>query len=290
MEMKGKRCLITGATAGIGEVAAIEIARQGADVVIVGRNENRCKNTLAKMKATGGGGDLSYMVADLSSRASVLDLAARFKSKFNRLDVLINNAGAVFFKDERSVDGLEMTWALNHFGYFWLTEELLDVIKDSAPSRIINVSSDAHKRAKLNRVNCIDEKNKVPYFTYGNSKLANILFTVELSKRLAGTGVTANSMHPGVVATNFGANNGIPGRIFNLLTAWVAITSEEGARTIIYLATSPEVDGVSGNYFVKDKVVASSKESQDEALARKLWQQSEQRTREIDAHTSPITV
>ncbi|MBX3074677.1 SDR family oxidoreductase [Candidatus Obscuribacterales bacterium] len=288
--MKGKRCLITGATAGIGEVAAVEIARQGADVVIVGRNENRCKNTLAKMIATEGGGDLSYFVADLSSRQSVIELAQQYKEKFDRLDVLVNNAGAVFFKDERSVDGLEMTWALNHFGYFWLTEELLDLIKESAPSRIINVSSDAHKRARLNPDHCIDEKNRVPYFTYGNSKLANILFTVELSKRLSDTSVTANSMHPGVVSTNFGANNGIPGRIFNLMTAFVSITAEEGAKTIIYLATSPEVDGVSGNYFVKEKVVASSKESQDAQLARKLWQQSEQTTREIDAHLKRVTV
>lgn len=288
--MQGKRCLITGATAGIGEVAAIEIARQGADVVIVGRNENRCKNTIAKMKATEGGGDRSYLIADLSSRRQVKELAKEFKSKFDRLDVLINNAGAVFFRDERSEDGLEMTWALNHFAYHWLTEELLDVIKESSPSRIINVSSDAHKRARLKRDHCIDDKNKVPYFTYGNSKLANILFTVELSKRLAGTGVTANSMHPGVVATNFGANNGIPGRIFNLMTAWVAITSEEGARTIIYLATSPEVDGVSGNYFVKNKVVASSKQAQDEELARKLWEQTEQKTREIDAYLTRVTV
>lgn len=288
--MKGKRCLITGATAGIGEVAAVEIARQGADVVIVGRNENRCKNTIAKMIATTGGGDLSYIVADLSSRESVIELARKYKAKYDRLDVLVNNAGAVFFKDERSVDGLEMTWALNHFGYFWLTEELLDVIKASAPSRIINVSSDAHKRARLNPERCIDEKNRVPYFTYGNSKLANILFTVELSKRLADTSVTANSMHPGVVSTNFGANNGIPGRIFNLMTAFVSITAEEGAKTIVYLATSPEVDGVSGNYFVKEKVVASSKQSQDAQLARKLWQQSEQKTREIDAHLKRITV
>lgn len=280
--MEGKRCLITGATAGIGEVAAIDLAKRNYDVVIVGRNEARCQATLARMKETGGTGDLSYLVADLSSRKAVLDLAAQYRAKYDRLDVLINNAGAVFFKDQRSADDIEMTWALNHFGYFWLTEELLDLIKKTPASRIINVSSDAHKRARLNRENCIDKVNKVPYFTYGNSKLANLLFTFELSRRLEGTGVTANALHPGVVATNFGANNGIPGRIFNLLTTFIAITSEAGARTIIYLATSPDVDGVTGNYFVKEKVVRSSQESQDRQLAQKLWQQSVALTESID--------
>jgi len=280
-DMKGKRCLITGATAGIGEVAAIDLARRGADVVIIGRNEARCKNTLVKMQAQSGGGDLSYLVADLSSRKQVLECAREYREKFDRLDVLINNAGAVFFKDERSADGLEMTWALNHFGYFWLTEELLDLVKASAPARIINVSSDAHKRARLNREQCIDNVNRVPYFTYGNSKLANILFTKELAKRVDGTGVTVNCMHPGVVATNFGANNGIPGRIFNLATSFFGISCEAGARTIIYLATSPAVAGDTGKYFVKEKEVVSSSESRDAELASKLWSQSELKTREL---------
>lgn len=280
--MKGKRCLITGATAGIGEVAAIDLAKRNCDVVIVGRNESRCQATLAKMRATGGTGDLSYLVADLSSRKSVLNLANQYREKYDRLDILINNAGAVFFSDQRSADNIEMTWALNHFGYFWLTEELLDLIRKTPGARIINVSSDAHKRARLNRENCVDKVNKVPYFTYGNSKLANLLFTFELARRLEGTGITANALHPGVVATNFGANNGIPGRIFNLLTTFIAITSEAGARTIIYLATAPEVSGVTGKYFVKEKVERSSKESQDVALAKTLWQQSTAITESID--------
>lgn len=281
--MKDKRCLITGATAGIGEVAAIEIARKGYDVVIVGRNESRCQATLARMKETGGTGDLSYLVADLSSRKSVRELAAQYRSKYDRLDILINNAGAVFFKDQRSADNLEMTWALNHFGYFWLTEELLDLIKKTPNARIINVSSDAHKRARLNRDRVVDHINQVPYFTYGNSKLANLLFTFELARRLEGTDITVNALHPGVVATNFGANNGIPGRIFNLLTAFVAITSEAGARTIIYLATSPEAEGVTGKYFVKEKIQKSSTESQDKMLAKLLWQKSVELTTAIDS-------
>lgn len=280
--MKGKRCLITGATAGIGEVAAIDLAKRDCDVVIVGRNEARCQATLAKMKATGGNGDLSYLVADLSSRKAVLELANQYRSKYDRLDVLINNAGAVFFNDQRSADNIEMTWALNHFGYFWLTEELLDLVKKTPGSRIINVSSDAHKRARLNRENCIDKVNKVPYFTYGNSKLANLLFTFELARRLEGSGVTVNALHPGVVATNFGANNGIPGRIFNLLTTFIAITSEAGARTIIYLATSPDVADITGKYFVKEKIERSTRESQDVPLSRLLWAQSTAITESID--------
>jgi retinol dehydrogenase 12 len=283
--MSKKRCLITGATAGIGEVAAIALAKDNYDVVIVGRNESKCKATLAKMKETGGTGDLDYLVADLSSRKSVLELADEYREKYDGLDILINNAGAVFFKDERSADDLEMTWALNHFGYFWLTESLLDLIARSSAARIINVSSDAHKRARLNRSQCIDKVNRVPYFTYGNSKLANLLFTFELARKFEGKRVTVNALHPGMVATNFGANNGIPGRIFNLLTCFFAISSEAGARTIIYLATSPAVENVSGKYFVKEKVETSSSESQDISLAKELWKQTEDVTKTIDSKT-----
>ncbi|MDZ4834038.1 MAG: SDR family oxidoreductase [Candidatus Melainabacteria bacterium] len=281
--MKSKRYLVTGATAGIGAVTAVELAKQNYDVVIVGRNEARCQATLQHMKDTGGTGDLSYLVADLSSRKDVLKLAAEYKAKFDSLDVLINNAGAVFFNDRRSADNIEMTWALNHFGYFWLTAELLDLLKQSPSARIINVSSDAHKRARLNREQCVDRVNKVPYFTYGNSKLANLLFTFELARRLEGTGIIVNALHPGVVATNFGANNGIPGRIFNLLTTFVAITCEAGARTILYLATSADVAKVTGKYFVKEKIERSSRQSQDILLAKHLWQQSEEVTRSLDS-------
>lgn len=282
-DMKGKRCLITGATAGIGEVAAIDLAGRGADVVIVGRNEQKCKATLEKMKATGGGGDLSYLVADLSSYAQVNKLAADYRTKFDKLNILINNAGAIFFSDERSVDGLEMTWALNHFGYYWLTMDLLDVIKASAPARIINVSSAAHQRARLNKDKPIDEKNSFAYFTYGNTKLANVLFTKELARQLEGTGVTVNALHPGVVATRFGANNGIPGTLFNLATSFIAITCEAGAKTIIYLATSPDVENVTGKYFVKEREVNSSGPSKDPALATALWNASEEVTRKVNA-------
>lgn len=284
--MKGKVCLITGATAGIGEVAAIEIAKMGADVVFTARNEARAKNTLAKLEAVASENHCSYLLADLSSREQTLRLASEFKSKFNRLDVLINNAGAIFFNDQKSCDGIEMTWALNHFGYFWLTLELLDLIKASAPSRIINVSSAAHKRATLASENLVDPKNSFSYFTYGNTKLANVLFTVELAKMLEETGVTVNALHPGVVATNFGANNGIGGRLFNMVSGVFAITCEEGAKTIIYLATSPDVENVTGKYFVEEKEARTSNRSKDKALAERLWSISEKITQETDARLS----
>lgn len=280
--MKGKRCLLTGATAGIGEVAAIRLAALGYDVVIVGRDERRCQSSLERMKATQGGGDLAYLVADLSSREAVVKLARSYKEKFDRLDILINNAGAVFFDDRRSVDGLEMTWALNHFGYFWLTNELIDLIRNSSPARIINVSSDAHKRSRLSLDTLIDKSNKVPYFTYGNSKLANILFTTELARRLESDGVTVNALHPGMVATRFGTNNGIPGQIFNLVTGVFSITSEEGAKTVVYLATSPEVESVTGKYFYKEKEAKPSRVALDGDLAQQLWRKSELETNAID--------
>lgn len=281
--MKGKVCLITGATAGIGEVAAIEIARKGADVIFIARNESRAKSTLAKIQAAASGNHCSYILADLSSREQTLRAAAEFKSKFDRLDVLINNAGAIYFNDQKSCDGIEMTWALNHFGYFWLTLELLDLLKASAPSRIINVSSAAHKRATFASENLVDPKNSFCYFTYGNTKLANVLFTNELATMLEGSGVTVNALHPGVVATNFGGNNGVAGQLFKTVSHMFSISCEEGARTIIYLATSPDVEKVSGKYFVEEKEARTSSRSKDKALAERLWSISKKMTEETDA-------
>ncbi len=283
MDIRGKRCLITGGTAGIGEAAAVALSKMGGDVVIVGRSDERCKNSLKKMSDTNGGGDLGYLVADLSSRWQVLKLAGEFRKKYDRLDVLVNNAGAIFFGNDQSVDGIEMTWALNHFGYFWLTLELLDLLKNSAPARIVNVSSAAHQRARLNRSALIDKRNNFAYFTYGNTKLANLLFTAELARRLDGKGITVNALHPGVVATRFGANNGFMGSIYNVVTGTFGISCEEGARTIVYLASSPDVANVSGKYFVKERQVASSKQALDLELAKALWKESEQVTAKIDA-------
>jgi NAD(P)-dependent dehydrogenase (short-subunit alcohol dehydrogenase family) len=206
-------------------------------------------------------------------------LADDFKSKFKRLDILVNNAGAVFNKRFETVDGLEMTFALNHLSYFLLTNLLLDTIKASVPSRIINVSSDAHKGAKIN---FDDLQGKTKYGTmraYGQSKLANILFTYELARKLEGSGVTSNVLHPGFVASSFGSNmTGVFRLVLRFLHLF-ALSPEKGAETSIYLATSPNVANTTGKYFVKKKEVRTSAESYDEKVAEKLWKVSEELTK-----------
>lgn len=276
-----KVCLITGATAGIGQAAAIELAdpKYEFKIVIVGRNEERCKNTVSLIKQKHSAASVEYLVADLSSYKQVHELASQFKSKYDQLDVLINNAGAIFFSHKLSEDGLEMTWALNHFGYYWLSLELSDLLKKSAPSRVINVSSAAHRRAFIPSFdNLGKEKNQTGYPTYGNTKLANIWFTRELHKRLFANGVTVNSMHPGVVATNFGSDNGIFGNLFRAAASLFWVPVEKGATTIIYLATSPAVVGVSGEYFEKEKICKPSKLALDDEKAHELWQKTEEIT------------
>lgn len=278
--MQGKTVLITGATNGIGKEAAKSLARMGAHVVIVGRSREKTQAVLNEIKSSGGSVDM--LLADLSSLDEVRRLATEFKSKYSRLDVLINNAGAFFTSRQESVDGYEMTFALNHLAYFLLTNLLLDVLKDSAPARIVNVSSDAHRGGKLN---FDDLQNKANYgrggfAVYSQSKLANVLFTYELARRLTGTQVTTNALHPGFVATGFGHNNGgLVSLMLSVMQRFVAISEEQGAQTIIYLASSPEVEGVTGQYFDKSKSVRSSNESYDEAAARRLWEASEQLVR-----------
>jgi retinol dehydrogenase 12 len=277
--MNGKTVLITGATNGIGRVAALELAKMGADVVVVGRSREKTQAVVNEIRTQGGKVDM--LLADLSSLDEVRRLAAAFKSKYNRLDVLINNAGAFFSSRHETVDGYEMTFALNHLAYFVLTNELLDVLKDSAPARIINVSSDAHRGTSLN----FDDLNRKKSYSgsgfgvYSESKLANVLFTYELARRLQGTDVTVNALHPGFVATGFGHNNGGLARLaMSLIQRVAAISPEKGAETIIYLASSPEVEGVTGRYFDKSKAVRSSDQSYNEAAARRLWEVSEQMT------------
>lgn len=276
-----KVCLITGATAGIGQAAAIALAEPKYDfhVVIVGRNQERCQNTVSLIKQKHKDASVDYLVADLSSYKQVNKLACEFKSKYDQLDVLINNAGAIFFSHKLSEDGLEMTWALNHFGYFWLSLALCDLLKKSAPSRVINVSSAAHRRAFIPTLdNLGTERNQTGYPTYGNTKLANIWFSKELHKRLFASGVCVNSMHPGVVATNFGTDNGLFGNLFRAAASLFWVPVEEGATTVIYLATSPEVVGVSGEYFEKEKICKPSKLALNEEMAAALWQKTQEIT------------
>lgn len=274
--MSGKTVLITGATSGIGEVAARELAAKGAKVVLVGRSAAKCEATAAMIRQATGNPAVEFLVADLSSQAEVRRLAAEIKTRYPRIDVLVNNAGAMISPRRESADGIEMTWALNHLGYFLLTDLLLDTLKASAPSRVVSVASDAHRMAS--GIDWDDVEGKKSYSAwraYSQSKLANVLFTRELARRLEGSGVTANCLHPGFVATNFAAGRGLTFRIFQVGAKLFAITPEEGAKTTVYLASSPEVEGASGGYYSKCKLVTPTAAARDDEAARRLWDLSE---------------
>jgi len=275
-DLSGKVCLVTGATSGIGEVTARRLAGMGATVTIVGRSAERAAATAARIKdATGA--TVEILIADLSSQADIRRLANEFLAQHSRLDVLVNNAGAVFLRRLESVDGIEMTWALNHMSYFLLTNLLLGALRAAAPSRIVNVASDAHSGEQINFDDPQFKANYNGWRAYGQSKLANILFTAELARRLDGTGVAANALHPGFVASNFGKNNSrLFGILIGLAQRVAAISPESGAETTVYLASSPEVAGVSGRYFDKCRAVAPSAEAQDRAAAARLWEISEE--------------
>lgn len=276
--MQDKVVLVTGATAGIGRVAACELARRGAKLTFVGRNHERCAATLEYIRQATSSTNVEYIVADLSSYQAVKRCAEQFANKHDRLDVLLNNAGAIFLKKQLSADGIEMTWALNHFGYLWLTQHLLELLTTSAPSRIINVSSSAHKRGVLNNSTIMSSSDAVGYSAYAKSKLANLLFTYELAKRLEDRKVTVNGCHPGVVSTNFGLNNGFLGRLYKCFTDLYSITADEGAKTLIYLACDPSISTVTGKYFVNEKITPSSTAANNADLASRLWQWSEEMT------------
>lgn len=283
--MQNKTILITGATAGIGEVAALALARLGATVVGVGRNSAKCAAVVERIRQETGNPKVDFLVADLSVQAQVRRVATEFRQRYDRLDVLINNAGAFYFQREVSADGIEMTWALNHLAYFLLTNLLLDMVKASAPARIINVASDAHQAGAINFADPEGKQKYSGWRAYAQSKLANILFTYELARRLAADptarGVTVNTLHPGFIASNFARNNVTGWRrpLGVLLTGLQRIAArspEEGAETIIYLARDPAVATTTGQYFVKQQIAKSSPASHDAAVARQLWTVSEQ--------------
>jgi NAD(P)-dependent dehydrogenase (short-subunit alcohol dehydrogenase family) len=276
--MDGKICMITGATSGIGYVTAREIARQGATLVIVGRNEQKCVETVNTIKQQTGNEAVEWMLADLSVQQDIHRLADLFTSRYSRLDVLVNNAGALFMQRQESADGIEMTFALNHLNYMLLTNLLLDTIKASAPARIVNVSSDAHRAATMNFDDPQLQQGYSGWKAYNQSKLANLLFTYELARQLEGTGVTVNALHPGFVASGFGMNNGWVAQLLRPLVKLVAKTSEQGARTSIYLATSPDVAGTSGKYFSEQQEVNSSQASYDADAQQRLWELSAEMT------------
>ncbi len=272
--MQGKTGIVTGGTNGIGLVTAWELARMGAQVVIVSRSENKCASVVEQIKQDTGNPNIEFIAADLSLMSNIRQAAYEFKKRHTRLDILVNNAGAVFLKRQVSADGFELTFALNHLSYFLFTHLLLDIIKTSAPARIINVSSDTHRGAKINFDDLMSEKNYSGFGVYGQSKLANVMFTYELAEKLAGTHVTANALNPGFVATGFARNNG---KIMNMgmkIAHLFARKPEKGAETSIYLASSPEVENVTGKYFSDCKAVESDPASYDKSAQVKLWETS----------------
>jgi retinol dehydrogenase 12 len=286
--MNGKICLITGGTNGIGKATAQALAQMGATVVIVGRNAPKTAQLVEEIRAASGNENVDSLLADLSSQQEIRRLANEFKSKYSRLHVLLNNAGAFFVKRQLSVDGIEMTFALNHLAYFLLTNLLLDTIKASAPARIINVSSDAHTAGKIEFDNLQGERAFSPR-AYGNSKLANILFTTELARRLDGTGVTVNALHPGLVSTGFAKNNGrIIAGLISLFMPLVARSPVQGAETSIYLASSPSVEGITGKYFQDSHVVTPAPQARDMEVAGKLWDASAEMVHLADGLSSKM--
>lgn len=277
--MNGKTVIVTGGTNGIGEITALELAQQGANVVIISRNESKLKNTVSMIQAKTGNNNVSYIQADLSSIEDINSAADIFLQDHDRLDVLVNNAGSYFSDRQESVDGIEMTMALNHINYFLLTNRLLEVLKATADAhgeaRIVNVSSMAHNSAKIN-FDDIQARNYGGFRRYGESKLMNVMFTYALDRRLQGTGVTVNALHPGFVNTGFGTSNGgITSMILGLMQKFIAISPEKGAETNIYLASSPDVKGVSGKYWDNKSQKQSNAVSHDQAQQEKLWSMSE---------------
>lgn len=276
--MQGKTCLVTGATAGIGYVTARELARAGARVLIVARSPEKGAGTIRRIAEEIGGGNVEALTADLSSQADIRALAREVKARTDRLDVLINNAGVILLERRESVDGIEMTFAVNHLAYFLLTNLLLDLLKASSPARIINVASHAHRGGKIN----FDDLGGREYFSgwraYQQSKLANILFTRELAKALTGTGVTANAVHPGWVNSEIFREGGFKGMVMRQAANLFALSPERGAETTLYLATSPAVQGETGEYYARCKPARISRAARDEAAARRLWQFSEDLT------------
>lgn len=274
-ELKNKNIIVTGGSDGIGLETARVLAGMGASLWIVGRNDAKTGQAVRSIIETTGNDHVDYFISDLSSIHSVTELARTINNKLDHLDVLVNNAGAFFMKRHTSVDGLEMTFALNHVNYFLLTNLLLDLIKQTGKARIVNVSSEAHFSGHVDFSDLQSEKNFNLMRVYGTSKLMNVLFTYELVRRLNGGGITVNALHPGFVASNFGKSNGglmIP--IFKLVHLG-AINTREGAKTSVYLASSPEVEGVTGKYFDKCQAIKSSIESYDEVVAKRLWEETE---------------
>jgi NAD(P)-dependent dehydrogenase (short-subunit alcohol dehydrogenase family) len=281
--MQDKIVLITGATNGIGKAAALALAKLGAVVVIVGRSPTRTEAVMREIAVKAHSKHVESFIADLSSPAEVRRLAEEFKRNYSRLDVLINNAGAIFSKRQETPDGLEMTFALNHLSYFLMTNLLIDELRSAAkaegkPARVVNVSSGAHFAATLDFDNLQNKRLYNGWRAYAASKLANVLFTYELARRVNVGEIVANAVHPGTVATGFAREGFGLTNLFFALARPFLLSPEQGADTPVYLATAPEVEGVTGKYFQERRSLKSSFVSYDETTARRLWDASVQLT------------
>lgn len=274
--MEGKICLITGATSGIGNATALGLARMGATLVLVARDQERGEATRSEIASLSGNDAVDLLLAELSSQQSIRRLVADFGQRYAHLHVLINNAGLFSLRRRITVDGMELMFAVNYLAAFLLTNLLLDTLKASVPARIVNVASDAHEEGYIRLDRLQSERGYCPMRAYGQSKLALVLFTYELARRLEGSGVTVNALHPGFVATNIGQTGlGPVGRAAaKFFLSRKGISPEEGAKTSIYLASSPDVEGVTGKYFVKSVPRRSAPISYDETLQQRLWEES----------------
>lgn len=272
-----KTALITGGTSGIGHSTALLLAKKGYNIYIVGRSEEACRAVVNELQALNPKGQFGYYLCDLLSQAQIKQLAEKVRLEHKHLDVLVNNAGGVFASRQLTDEGFEKTFALNHLAYFTLTRELLPLLQAAPEPRIVCVSSDSHLKGKIDFANLQGEKSYFIMSQYENTKLMNVLFVKELSRRLQGTGITVNALHPGVVKTKIGNKSQNP--LF--ATAWqvwsmvAGISEERGAATSVYLASSEEVKGVTGGYFANSKPDKTNPIADDEAIAKKLWEETE---------------
>jgi len=276
--MNGRTCLITGATDGIGKEAAIELAKKGCNLILIGRNKEKGEKVVEEIrKVAENHVDIDYFVADLMLMKEVSRVADEVSRKYPKIDVLLNNVGAYFAFRDVTEEGFERTFALNHLGYFLMTKKLLPLVEKSDYKRIVNVSSSAHYGIDFEFDNMNGEKKYSGFDVYKKSKLANVMFTYELAKRIEGTGITANCLHPGFVSTNFGKNNNFLWRNVIRVAMWLtAISVKDGAKTSIHLACSDEVKDITGRFFANSQIKKGSSKAKNEEHNRKLWELSEE--------------
>lgn len=270
--LQGRVCLVTGANSGVGKATAMSLAGMGATVLMVCRDRERGQAARDEIIHTTDNGAVQLLIADLASQQDIRRLAAEIREQYPALHVLVNNAGVYLARRLTTVDGIETTFAVNDLAPFLLTNLLLDLLKSSAPARIVNVSSEAHRSAKLDFDDLRDPRRYWGFRVYGRSKLALMLFTYELARRLQGTGVTANAVHPGTVATSLGDTTSFWLRLVSRLGRRFLATPEQGADTVVYLASSPAIAGASGAYFIKRKSIRSSDASYDQTAQDRFWE------------------